>query len=131
MTSHQMPVNRHKPGAAEYRYVRQTEEFQQLRTTFRSFTFPMTIAGLVWFVAYVTAAMFMPDVMAKQVVGLVNLGMVLGLAQFATTFLITWLYISFANNKLEPMQAKIREEMETGQIAEQLAAGNNGNASGK
>ncbi|MDO4610532.1 DUF485 domain-containing protein [Corynebacterium sp.] len=100
-----------------------TEEFQGLRTTFRSFTFPLTIAGLVWYIAYVLFATFAPDLMGTPVFGDVNLGIILGLLQFVTTFAITWWYISFANKKLEPVQASIREEMETGQIAQKLKEG--------
>ena len=101
------PVNRHKPTAAEYRYVQGTEEFQELRSTFRSFTIPLTVAGLVWYVAYVG-----------------SLGILLGLLQFVTTFFITWWYIGFANKKLEPKQAAIREDMESGVIAEKINSGN-------
>lgn len=123
VTAHPAPATRHKPTAAEYRYMRGTEEFQGLRKTFRSFTFPLTIAGLVWYIAYVLFATFAPDLMGTPVFGDVNLGIILGLLQFVTTFAITWWYISFANKKLEPVQASIREEMETGQIAQKLKEG--------
>lgn len=123
MSATSQPEFRHKPAAAEYRYVQKTEEFQNLRSTFRSFTIPLTIAGLVWYVAFVVAATFMKDLMATPVFGNVNLGIILGLLQFITTFAITWWYISFANKKLEPMQAAIRDKMESGQIAESLGKG--------
>lgn len=38
-----------------------------------------------------------------------------------TTFAITWVYINFANKKLEPMQAELREALESGEIAEIVA----------
>ena len=85
----------------------------------------MTIAGLVWYIAFVLFATFAPELAAKPVFGNVNLGILLGLLQFVTTFAITWVYISFANNKLEPMQAEIRNAMESGAVAEQLSKGGN------
>lgn len=123
MTAQPTPATRHKPTEAEYRYVQGTEEFKGLRKTFRNFAFPLTIAGLVWYVFYVVFATFAPDVMGTSVFGNINLGIILGLLQFVTTFAITWVYISFANKKLEPVQASIREAMESGQIAQKLKEG--------
>lgn len=42
----------------------------------------------------------------------INLGMVLGLAQFVTAGLITWGYVKFADNKLDPASEHIRAMME-------------------
>jgi len=81
----------------------------------------MTVAGLVWYIAFVLLATFAPDLMATPVLGNINLGIVLGLLQFVTTFAITWVYINFANKKLEPMQAELREALESGEIAEIVA----------
>ena len=49
--------------------------------------------------------------MARPFLGL-NLGLWLGLAQFLTTFLITWVYVKWANKNIEPRAAHIRQEME-------------------
>jgi len=50
--------------------------------------------------------------MAIQVFGHVNVGLLIGLGQFLTTFLITGLYVRFANRELDPRAAAIRAEME-------------------
>jgi uncharacterized membrane protein (DUF485 family) len=39
-------------------------------------------------------------------------GLVLGLGQFLTTFVITGLYVRFANRELDPKAAAIRAEVE-------------------
>ncbi len=119
----QQPVNRHRPAAAEYRYVQGTEEFSKLRSTFRSFTMPLTVAGLVWYIGYVLVATYAGDFFGNSVPVFGNVGILLGVLQFATTFLITWLYIGFANKKLEPMQAAIRDDMESGRIADKVNPG--------
>ena len=49
--------------------------------------------------------------MATKVWGNVNVGLLLGLGQFLTTFLITGLYIRFANRDLDPKAAALRAEM--------------------
>lgn len=119
----QQPVNRHRPAAAEYRYVQGTEEFSKLRSTFRSFTMPLTVAGLVWYIGYVLVATYAGDFFGNSVPVFGNVGILLGVLQFVTTFLITWLYIGFANKKLEPMQAAIRDDMESGRIADKVNSG--------
>ncbi|WP_298087549.1 DUF485 domain-containing protein [uncultured Corynebacterium sp.] len=123
MSEIQQPVNRHRPAAAEYRYVQGTEEFSKLRSTFRSFTMPLTVAGLVWYIGYVLVATYAGDFFGNSVPVFGNVGILLGVLQFATTFLITWLYIGFANKKLEPMQAAIRDDMESGRIADKVNPG--------
>ena len=50
--------------------------------------------------------------MAIQVFGNVNVGLLIGLGQFVTTFVITGLYVRFANRELDPRAAAIRTEME-------------------
>lgn len=89
-----------------------SEQFLKLKKTYRSFTFPMSIAFFAWYLVYVLVAIYAPDFMAKAVIGSINMGVILGLAQFVTTFLITWIYIRYANKNIEPQAAAIREQME-------------------
>ncbi|PJJ43228.1 uncharacterized membrane protein (DUF485 family) [Glutamicibacter mysorens] len=90
----------------------QSEEFQELRKTHRSFVFPMAIFFLVWYFAYVLLADYFHDFMSIKVFGNINMGIVLGLLQFVSTFAITAAYVSFSNKKLDPKAAKIRERLE-------------------
>ncbi|WP_141870091.1 DUF485 domain-containing protein [Arthrobacter sp. SLBN-53] len=87
-------------------------EFQELRSRLRRFVFPMTAFFLVWYGIYVLLGAFAHDFMATKVFGDVNIGLIIGLGQFLTTFLITGLYVRFANRELDPRAAAIREELE-------------------
>lgn len=91
--------------------MQRSPEFQNLRSTFRGFTFPTMIAALVWYIFYVLLATFAPEFMAQPLLGL-NWGLWMGLLQFVTTFLITWVYVQWANKNIEPRAAAIRQEME-------------------
>ena len=91
---------------------RNSEEFQELRKTHRSFVFPMAIFFLVWYFAYVLLADYFHDFMSIKVFGNVNMGILLGLLQFVSTFVITGMYVHFSNKKLDPKAAKIRERLE-------------------
>jgi uncharacterized membrane protein (DUF485 family) len=99
------------PGV-DFQEVQASPEFQELRTTHRSFVFPMTVVFLVWYLAYVFVAAYFPEFMAIKVLGNINLGIVLGLLQFVSTFIITAMYVSFANKKLDPKAEVIRNDLE-------------------
>ncbi|MCG7609574.1 DUF485 domain-containing protein [Mycobacterium syngnathidarum] len=87
-------------------------EFQELRTRLRRFVFPMTAFFLLWYGLYVALGAFAHDFMAIRVFGNINVGLLIGLGQFLTTFLITGLYVRFANRELDPRATAIREELE-------------------
>ncbi|MGU3497448.1 DUF485 domain-containing protein [Mycobacterium sp. C31M] len=87
-------------------------EFQELRSRLRRFVFPMTAFFLIWYGLYVLLGAFAHDFMATKVFGDVNVGLIIGLGQFLTTFVITGLYVRFANRELDPRAAAIREELE-------------------
>lgn len=112
MTTTERAPTRRQPTAAEFRGMQKSPQFQKLRATYRRFTFPAAIGFFLWFVFYVVSATYLPELMGTPVYGSVNLGVVLGLGQFLTTFLITWAYVQYANRNIEPQAAAIRAEME-------------------
>jgi uncharacterized membrane protein (DUF485 family) len=97
-------------------YVREQEDpdFVELRRRYRGFAFPMTVAFLVWYFTFVLLSIFAPEFMATKVWGNITLGLILGVGQFASTALITWLYLRHANAKLDPLATEIRERIEGG-----------------
>ena len=92
--------------------VQASPEFQELRDRLRRFVFPMTAVFLLWYFAYVMLGAFAHDFMATKVWGNINIGILVGLGQFVTTFLITFIYVRFANRELDPRAAAIRAELE-------------------
>ncbi|GAA1474570.1 DUF485 domain-containing protein [Corynebacterium felinum] len=110
--SAQSAPQRRQPTAQEFRDMQSSPQFAKLRSTYRSFTFPMSVAFFVWYIVYVITAIYFPGFMGQSVFGSVNVGVLFGFAQFVTTFLITWIYINYANKNIEPQAAAIREQME-------------------
>jgi uncharacterized membrane protein (DUF485 family) len=106
-----IPPRETQPGGAQYLAVQASPEFQELRRTLRRFVFPTTAFFLIWYASYVLLGAFAHDFMAIRVWGNINVGLLLGLAQFLTTFIITGLYIRFANRELDPKAAALRAEM--------------------
>jgi uncharacterized membrane protein (DUF485 family) len=102
------------PDGAAYEQIQASFEFDELRTRFRRFVFPMSAAFLLWYLAYVLLASFAKDFMSIRVPADTNLtvGLYVGLLQFVTTFLITTIYVGFANNRLDPAAEMLRTEIE-------------------
>ena len=96
----------------DYVAFQQRPQFQDLRKRQRSFVFPLAVFFLLWYFAYVLVAAFFPSFLATPLIGNINVGIVLGLLQFLTTFGITMWYVSFANNKLDPESAALRAQLE-------------------
>ncbi|MDH6709958.1 uncharacterized membrane protein (DUF485 family) [Kitasatospora sp. MAA19] len=82
-----------------YRAVQRSEAFQDIRRSYRAFVFPTSGAFLGWYLLYVAAQAAAPGLMRSQVAGPLNVAWLLGLLQFATTFLLTWLYARNARTK--------------------------------
>ncbi|HEX6887964.1 MAG TPA: DUF485 domain-containing protein, partial [Candidatus Nanopelagicales bacterium] len=100
------------PDPEAYIRAQTSPEFVELRRRYRGFSFPMTVAFLVWYFAFVLAAVFFPEWMSTPVWGNVNIGIIFGLLQFVSTGLITFLYVRHANNRLDPLATELRNDLE-------------------
>jgi uncharacterized membrane protein (DUF485 family) len=97
-------------AAADFPAIQNSEKFGTLRSRHRRFVFPVLGLALLWYLAYVLLAGYAPAFMATPVFGRVNVGLLIGLGQVATTFIITMIYVSYANRRLDPIAAEIRAE---------------------
>ena len=100
--------------ARDWEEIVSRPEFQVLRHRLRSFVFPMTALFLVWYLLYVLLASYAASFMAIKLVGNINVGLVFGLLQFVSTFVITFVYVRFADRKLDPLAAQLRDDIENG-----------------
>ena len=105
------PLPATSPDGIDYRAEEQSTPFRELKKRHRSFVFPLAIAFFVWYFAYVLLAAYAREFMSTPVFGLVNVGLLLGLGQFVTTFGITMWYVSYANRRLDPLAADIRVDL--------------------
>jgi len=90
-----------------YVELERSEEFGELRRRFRSFVVPATIAFMAWYLLYVFMSMWAHDFMSTEVVGNINVALVFGLLQFASTFLIAWLYGRHMNKNVDPLAREL------------------------
>ncbi|MET8578619.1 DUF485 domain-containing protein [Streptomyces sp. NPDC005012] len=103
-----------QPSTEEYVEVQEGAEFAELRRSYRSFAFPLTIAFVLWYLLYVLLSNYAGGFMGTKVVGNVNVALVLGVLQFVSTFLIAWWYARTAAAKLDPKADAIKSRMEGG-----------------
>ncbi|TDW29244.1 DUF485 domain-containing protein [Cryobacterium psychrophilum] len=96
----------------DYIAFEKTARFKALKKTRNGFVVPLSAFFLLWYFAYVLAAGYFPEFMATPVFGRINLGLILGLGQFVTTFVITMAYVTFANRKIDPLTEDLRSELE-------------------
>jgi uncharacterized membrane protein (DUF485 family) len=106
------PVERRLLTPEEYQEAQASPEFTELRKRFRSFAFPMTVAFLVWYLLFVLLSTYAHDFMATRVLGNISLGLIFGLLQFVSTFVITHLYVAHANKKTDPIADEMRDRLE-------------------
>jgi uncharacterized membrane protein (DUF485 family) len=109
-TPHDMAA-RHDPV---YDDMHASQDFTELRRRYRGFVFPATVAFLTWYLLYVVLSNWAPAFMGKQLFGNINVALVFGLLQFATTFLLAYVYSQYANKKLDPLAAQLLDEYHQG-----------------
>ena len=103
-----LPRRSAAPAGPDYAAIQASPEFVSLRRRFRGFVFPLSFAFFAWYMTYVLLAAYAHDFMSRKVFGQVNVAILLGLGQFASTALITWLYLRYARRRLDPRAAELR-----------------------
>ena len=100
------------PGAppaapVDFTEVQERPQFQELRKRHRSFVFPMAAVFLLWYFLYVLLSTYAPEFMSTKVLGNINVGLILGLGQFVSTFVITIIYVRWADREFDPRAAAL------------------------
>lgn len=100
------------PGSTQYEQIQASPEFVELRDRLRRLVFPMSVAFLAWYLLYVLLAAYRPAFMSIKLAGNLNVGLLIGTLQFVSTFVITTIYVSYANKHLDPSAEQIRVRLE-------------------
>ncbi|GGV79032.1 DUF485 domain-containing protein [Streptomyces griseoloalbus] len=102
------------PSPEEFTEVQESAEFGELRRSYRSFAFPLTVAFIAWYLLYVLLSNYAGGFMGTKLFGNINVALVFGVLQFLTTFLIAWWYSRHAAAELDPKAEAIKTRMEGG-----------------
>ena len=107
-------ADRHDPV---YDSLSQSPDFAELRSAFRRFAVPATVAFLAWYLLYVVMSNWATGFMGHRLVGNINVALVFGLLQFATTFALAYAYSRYSTKNLDPLADRLDEEYEKGRRA--------------
>ncbi|WP_267898409.1 DUF485 domain-containing protein [Actinomadura harenae] len=86
------------------------ERFLLLRRRFSRLAAAVAGSFLGWYFLYVALSAFARDLMARPVVGNINVALILGVLQFLSTFALAWYYARYATASLDPIAAALKEE---------------------
>jgi uncharacterized membrane protein (DUF485 family) len=65
---------------------------------------------MAWYLLYVVMSSWAAGLMGTKLVGNINVALVFGLLQFASTFWIAWLYARHAERELDPVASKLQHD---------------------
>ena len=99
-----------------YLEIQRSDDFADLRSRFRRFVFPMTALFLAWYFLYVLLSTYAPEFMSHKVWGNINVGLLLGLGQFVSTFVITIIYVRWADREFDPRAEALRVRVEEAEL---------------
>ena len=104
------PHDQAAPHDPVYDELSARPEFAELRSRYRRFVIPATVAFLAWYGLFVLMSMFAHDFMSTKLVGNINVALVFGLLQFLTTFVLAYIYSQYSNAKLDPLARQLTED---------------------
>lgn len=107
-----------RPAHSVYQELHDSEEFAQLRRSYRGFIVPWTVVFLVWYFLYVILSNWAGGFMGAQLFGNINVALVFGLLQFVSTFAIAWLYGRHMNRRVDGLARHLEERYnaESGEV---------------
>ena len=77
------------PATTDWSEVQASPDFAELRRRLRGFVFPMAGLFLAWYLLYVLLADYAHGFMSTKLFGNITVGLIFGLLQFVSTFVIT------------------------------------------
>ena len=105
------PIENRAPTGADWETVQRSEDFIRLRRAVRGFVFPMAIGFLIWYFLFVLLADYAHGFMGTKIWGNFTVGLLLGILQFVSTFVIAIVYSSYANRKIDPLADDLHAEI--------------------
>jgi uncharacterized membrane protein (DUF485 family) len=89
-------------------------EFKDLAARKNRFSLNLTLVTLVVYYGFILLIAFKRDVFATKIAGNVTFGIVLGIGVILACWLLTGVYVRWANDKYDAMVARIQEKAKHG-----------------
>jgi uncharacterized membrane protein (DUF485 family) len=88
------PERPHDP--AVWDRIAESEDFKDLMAAKARFIVPATVFFVVYYFALPVLVGYAPELMSRQVLGVVNIAYLFALSQFFVAWLLAWLYVRAA-----------------------------------
>jgi uncharacterized membrane protein (DUF485 family) len=92
---------------ARYAALNQDERFIALRRKTGRSAIVVTSLFLAWYFLYVMASVFAGGLMRHRLAGSVDIALVFGVLQFASTFVLARRYSRYSREVLDPLRAQV------------------------
>jgi uncharacterized membrane protein (DUF485 family) len=86
--------------------------FSRLHKRFAYFSLAILSVFFAWYCLYVAMSAFARDFMNHRLTGNINVALVFGVLEFASTFGFAWFYAHYARVSLDPLADRIRDEID-------------------
>jgi uncharacterized membrane protein (DUF485 family) len=109
------PAERRRPddrNFVHYVALGKGRGFHRLHKRFTASSLVVVVIFLGCYGSYVAMSAFARNVMERRLAGNINVGLVLGLLQFASTVLIAWVRGRYSKTALDPLAERLRTEIE-------------------
>lgn len=94
-------------GRDDWERIAATPEFRALLRRKRRFILPASIFFIVYYFALPILVGYFPELMARKVVGALNIAYLFALSQFVMAWVLAWLYVRAAE-RFDGMSANVR-----------------------
>ncbi|WP_245928837.1 DUF485 domain-containing protein [Murinocardiopsis flavida] len=84
--------------------------FVRLRRRFAAATAILVTVCLGWYLCYLYLTAYARDFMSIQVLGDINVALLFGIGQFATTLVFAWAFARYAERCIDPLADEIHAE---------------------
>ena len=102
-------------------------EFRELVTKRRAFVLPATLFFLAWFFGFIMLTAYAEDFMAESVYQGLTVGYCFALSQFVMVWVLTALYLRFADRELDRLARRAAQRaLEAGRAGARPAASGEG-----
>jgi len=101
----------------DWEAAERSPEFRELVKRQRSFVAPATVFFLAWYLGFIILAGYAEDFMGERIYQGFTVGYALALTQFLMVWVLTWLYLKFADRVLDPLRRRAAERAVRGQEA--------------
>jgi len=92
--------------------IERLPEFVALTRARRKIVFPLAMVSIVAYFALILIIAFSPGTLAKSLTGgTFSVGIALGLGLIFLCFIVTGIYVTYANNVIEPLVAAVKKRI--------------------